>query len=142
MAQLRDIFEKQKPQAVEDYFTFLKFESISSEPEYKNKVLDCCEWLKDYIQKMGFKVEIWETPYHPVLFAHYFTSHDKPTLLIYNHYDVQPVDPLDKWQSPPFEPTVRNGQVFARGAQDNKGQCFYTLLALKALLEKKWHFTY
>ena len=60
---------------------------------------------------------------------------DQPTLLIYNHYDVQPVDPLDKWESPPFEPTIREGSVYARGAQDNKGQCTYVLQALRALIE-------
>jgi acetylornithine deacetylase/succinyl-diaminopimelate desuccinylase-like protein len=90
---------------------------------------------------MGLKVEKWPTKGHPVIFA---SSQpilpDQPTLLIYNHYDVQPVDPLNEWDSPPFEPTVRQGEVYARGAEDNKGQCFYVLQALKALLHKHGSF--
>lgn len=93
--------------------------------------------MRDYLLDMGLEVETWETAGPPVLFASNMEAGpDKPTLLIYNHYDVQPVDPLEEWNSPPFEPTVRDGQVFARGAQDNKGQCFYTMQAVKALLKR------
>lgn len=122
---------------LKDYFTFLKFPSISSEPDYKQDMIDCAHWVIDYLKKIGFKTELWETSGHPVIFASNMQAGpDKPTLLIYNHYDVQPVDPLELWTTPPFEPTIRDGQVYARGAQDNKGQCFYTLHALKSLFEK------
>lgn len=132
----RDYYEKQKTQALEDYFTFLRFQSVSSEPKYKPHMESCSKWLVEYLHKAGFKTEIWPTSQHPVIYAHNMSAGpDKPTLLIYNHYDVQPVDPLEEWHSPPFEPTIRNGEVYARGAQDNKGQCFYTLLALKALMD-------
>lgn len=135
--QLRALYKKNESQALRDYFTFLKFKSISTDPEYAGEVFRCADWLFKYLQDIGFKVDLWPTNGYPTLFAsHMGAGPDKPTLLIYNHYDVQPVDPLEEWKSPPFEPTVRNGQVYARGAQDNKGQCFYTIQALKALLER------
>ena len=133
---LKEIYKRDERNALQDFFTFLKFQSISSEPSYKPQINACADWLVKYLKNIGFNVELWPTKGHPVIFASNLEAGpDKPTLLIYNHYDVQPVDPLDAWESPPFEPTVRNGQVYARGAQDNKGQCFYTVLALKALLE-------
>lgn len=120
-----------------DFFTFLRFASISSEPDYVQPLRDCLAWLKDYLSSLPFHIETWETTGHPVLFASYEgAGPDAPTLLIYNHYDVQPVDPLEGWNSPPFDPTIRQGQVFARGANDNKGQCFYVIQALKALFER------
>lgn len=133
---LQEAFEKNKKAAFKDYYTFLKFQSISSEPVYKEQVLACADWVTDYLKNVGFNVDVWPTIGHPTIFASYeLAGKDQPTLLIYNHYDVQPVDPLELWKTPPFEPTLRNGQVFARGAQDNKGQCFYVLLALKTLIE-------
>lgn len=120
------------PKVLEEYFSFLRFKSVSTDPQYKQEVLACADWLSHYLQEMGFTVERWETSGHPTLFAsHLKAGPNQPTLLLYNHYDVQPVDPIEEWLSPPFEPTVRNGEVFARGAQDNKGQCFYTLQGLK-----------
>lgn len=93
--------------------------------------------MVNYLKRAGFKTEVWSTSRHPVIFASNMEAGpSKPTLLIYNHYDVQPVDPLEEWNSPPFEPTVRDGKVYARGAQDNKGQCFYTLFAMKALMDR------
>ena len=98
----------------------------------------CITWLKDYIEKIGLKCEIWPTQGHPDLFASWMgAGPDKPTFLIYNHYDVQPVDPIEEWISPPFEPTIRDGQVYARGAQDNKGQCFYVLTSIKNALRTR-----
>jgi len=137
ISELKDLYKKNQKNALNDYFTFLKFESISTDPAYSKEVLKCADWLVDYIKKMGFETELWKTKGHPTIFAQNLKAGPKkPTLLIYNHYDVQPVDPLNEWTTPPFEPTVRDGQVYARGAQDNKGQCFYTLQALKALFER------
>lgn len=135
---LRVAYLENKDRALEDFFTFLRFSSISSEPAHNGQTKKCVEWLKTYIEDIGFKTELWEiSDHHPVLFASWNgAGQDLPTLLIYNHYDVQPVDPLEKWHSLPFEPEIRDGQVFARGAQDNKGQCFYVLQALKLLMSK------
>lgn len=138
---LRKIYHKHSEAALKDYFKFLSFKSISSEASYKTEVIRCVEWLKEYVERIGFKCELWKTNGYPVLFANWNEAGaDKPTLLIYNHYDVQPVDPLEEWKSPPFEPELRNGNVYARGAQDNKGQCFYVLQALKLLMEKHKQF--
>lgn len=133
---LREYYKKHQKEAESDYFTFLRFESVSSEPHYKPHIEACAQWVIDYLKKMGFNTELWPTSRHPVIFASNMDAGpSKPTLLIYNHYDVQPVDPLSEWKSPPFEPNVRDGEVYARGAQDNKGQCFYTLFAMKALMD-------
>lgn len=134
---LRKLYQAHSEADLKDYFKFLTFKSISSEAAYKPEVIRCAEWLKNYVEKIGFKCELWETEGLPVLFAEWNgAGADKPTLLIYNHYDVQPVDPLEEWKSPPFDPQLRDGNVYARGAQDNKGQCFYVLQALKLLMEK------
>jgi acetylornithine deacetylase/succinyl-diaminopimelate desuccinylase-like protein len=127
------------PDSIQDFLTFLKFESISTDIAYKPQLLACANWLSDYIKNIGFDVEQWTSADgHPVIFASNLKAGpDKPTLLIYNHYDVQPVDPLDEWTSPPFQPTIRNGEIYARGAQDNKGQCFYVLQALKEFYKNK-----
>lgn len=129
-------FEKSRSQILNDFFRFLRFKTISADPAYRSEMSACVDWLKDYLSKMGMQVEIWKTKNHSIIFAASLISKDAPTVLIYHHYDVQPVDPLDLWTSPPFEPAVRDGQVYARGAQDNKGQCFYTLTALKAFFER------
>lgn len=122
--------------ALSDFFTFLSFESISSEPKSAPHMIACRQWLSSYLERMGFNVEVWETGGHATLFASNDSAgKEAKTLLIYNHYDVQPVDPLELWESPPFEPTVRGGKVYARGAQDNKGQCFFMLTALKRYKE-------
>ena len=130
--------EANQPQWLEEFMTFLSFPSISSEPQFQESVLECADWLVHYLKDLGFEVELWPTQGHPVIFASNMQAGpDKPTLLIYHHYDVQPADPLEEWQSPPFQPRLHEGQVYARGAQDNKGQCFYTLQALKLLQEQR-----
>lgn len=137
VAELFRYFDQNQQEILNDYYTFLKYQSVSSEPQYKEQLLSCVDWIDNYLKKIGFSVEIWPTKRHPVIFASYeMAGPAQPTLLIYNHYDVQPVDPLELWISPPFEPTLRDGEVYARGAQDNKGQCFYVLLALKKLIER------
>ncbi|KAF3361612.1 Cytosolic non-specific dipeptidase [Chlamydiales bacterium STE3] len=135
---LQNIIQTSQNQTLKDYFTFLSFASVSSEPNFKQELLDCVNWLKAYIDAMGFETELWRHDEgHPVLYASYKVNENAPTLLIYNHYDVQPYDPLDLWETPPFQPTLRGKEVYARGAQDNKGQCFYVLQGLKALLQKE-----
>lgn len=134
MSDLTTFYDAHQQDILEDFKAFLRFQSISSEPEYKQHVRSCADWVADYLRRQGLEVEYWESAGHPVLFAEDLTAGpDKPTVLIYNHYDVQPVDPLELWKTPPFEPDVRNGDIFARGAQDNKGQCFYVLQVIRAL---------
>lgn len=115
---------------------FLTFPSISTAPEHDGDVRACAEWLIKHLQFIGIKnAELHETPGHPIVYAeHCEAGPDKPTVLFYGHYDVQPVDPLDLWTDPPFTPVFRDGKVFARGATDDKGQVFLHLKALEALL--------
>lgn len=136
---LKALYEKEKQSNLNDYFTFLRFKSIATDLAYKEEVLQCADWLSNYLKQCGLTVEKWETGRPaPTIFAQDLRAGpDKETLLIYCHYDVQPVDPLNEWTTPPFEPTQREGQIFARGASDNKGQCFYTIIALKTLLKTR-----
>lgn len=137
LKSLQELLAEQQSTALEEYFTFLRFPSVSSETKHNGDVLACADWVVNYLKKLGFQTELWPTSGHPTVFAtNLEAGPEKPTLLIYNHYDVQPIDPLEEWLSQPFEPVVRAGEVFARGAQDNKGQCFYTLQALKILLKR------
>ncbi len=133
---MRAWIDTHRPQWIEDYFKFLRFPSISFESKYKADMQECVDWLTQLLTNMHFEVEQWPTAGQPVLFAQNLQAGPtKPTLLIYNHYDVQPVEPLEEWLSPPFQPTLCDGKVYARGAQDNKGQCFYVLQSLKMLQE-------
>ena len=120
---------------LDDYFEFLRFKSISTDPAYKQDVLACADWLTGYLESCGLSVERLETNGHPTLLATNEHKPGRPSLLIYHHYDVQPVDPLDEWHSDPFQPTQKGDVVYARGASDNKGQCFYTLSAIRAVKE-------
>jgi acetylornithine deacetylase/succinyl-diaminopimelate desuccinylase-like protein len=105
-----------------DLFELLRIESISAKSEHKADVGRAAQWLVDHFGKLGLKVERIETPGNPVVYAESPAVPGAPTVLVYGHYDVQPVEPLNLWTTPPFEPTVRGGNVFARGATDDKGQ--------------------
>ncbi len=136
MSQWTEYWDANKSSLLNDYFKYLSFPSVSTDPAYAKDVRACADWLKGYLEKSGLEVEMWETENHPTLFATDLSAGpDKPTLLIYHHYDVQPVDPLELWDSPPFEPKEKNGTVYARGASDNKGQSFYTIAAIRAVKE-------
>ncbi len=134
--QFKKWFTNQRDKTLEDFFTFLSFPSISTDSQFEQDSRRTAQWLLEYMQKIGLDAEIWETPGLPVVFgSHLKAGSHRPTLLIYQHYDVQPVDPLELWHSDPFKAVIKNGQIYARGAVDNKGQCFYSLTAIKAFLE-------
>ncbi len=137
LISLKKKIDESREAWLEDFRTFLSFPSISADPKSKSSLLACADWLAAYLKKIHFNVELWQTAGHPILYASYTQAGpDKPTLLIYNHYDVQPADPLDAWSNPPFEATIKGNEIYARGAQDNKGQCFYVIQALKLLMEQ------
>lgn len=130
------IFEQNEASWKKTYKHFLSFPSISTDPSYKKDILNCCSWLQSYLEKeLNLETEIWETPDHPTLFAKSKEDLSKPTVLIYGHYDVQPIDPIEDWNTPPFEPSEREGNIYARGAVDDKGQIFYALCAVHALIK-------
>jgi len=121
---------------IQELTDFLSIPSVSTAPENAADVRKCGEWLVNHLRKIGLEtVELHETPGHPIVYAeHCHAGPDKPTVLFYGHYDVQPVDPIELWTNPPFEPTYRDGKVFARGATDDKGQVFLHIKAIEALL--------
>ncbi|MFN5112768.1 MAG: dipeptidase [Ignavibacteria bacterium] len=121
---------------IQELTEFLSIPSVSTAPEHAADVRKCGEWLVNHLRKIGLEtVELHETPGHPIVYAeHCHAGPDKPTVLFYGHYDVQPVDPIELWTNPPFEPTYRDGKVFARGATDDKGQVFLHIKAMEALL--------
>lgn len=136
LATFKEHFEKEKEEILNDFKEFLRFKTIATDPEYHSEVLKCAEWLSEYLTHCGLEVEKWETENAPVVFATDLRAgSDKETLLLYCHYDVQPTDPEKEWISPPFEPTVRDGEIYARGASDDKGQCFYTIVAIRTFLK-------
>lgn len=122
---------------LENLLTLLRFPSISTDPERRGDVRACAEWLVDYCRSIGLTTELHETPGHPVLVARSAPRPGLPTVLIYGHYDVQPVDPVELWASPPFEPEIREGRIYARGSTDNKGQHFAHLCGLADELAEK-----
>jgi acetylornithine deacetylase/succinyl-diaminopimelate desuccinylase-like protein len=133
-SELEKYFETNEKRILQEYFDLLRFKSISTDPAYHQDCLDCAVWLQRALEQLTFKTELIETPGKPVLLAERSGKPDAPRIVFYGHYDVQPADPLDLWESPPFEPEIRNGRVYARGALDNKGQTFYFLKAVEALV--------
>jgi len=135
LKKISDHYQKHKTSLIGDFLSFLRFQSVSSESSYKKALLECMDWLKNEAIKLEMTVDVWKRKTgHPILFCKDLSAgKEAPTLLIYNHYDVQPVDPVEEWNHAPFDPCIIDGQVYARGAQDNKGQCFYVLQALKIL---------
>ncbi|OPY25309.1 MAG: putative metallohydrolase [Methanocella sp. PtaU1.Bin125] len=117
-----------------DLIEFLRIPSISMYSSYAGDVRKAAQWALDRAQRLGFTGALYETPGHPVVYAELCPHKDAPTLLIYGHYDVQPAEPLEKWLTPPFEPAVRDGAVYARGATDDKGQLFTYFMAIESIL--------
>jgi acetylornithine deacetylase/succinyl-diaminopimelate desuccinylase-like protein len=115
---------------------FLRIPSVSAKSEHKPDIDRAARWVADKLRSAGFDtVEIVPTNMHPLVYAEWLGAPGKPTILFYGHYDVQPAEPLDLWTSPAFEPTVRDGMLFARGTADDKGQVHLHLKALAALHE-------
>ncbi len=134
--QFKQWYKDHYDEILQDFFTFLSFPSISTDPQFNQHSRATADWLCKYMNKMGLETTLWETPGLPSVFGEYKKAgKHRPTLLIYQHYDVQPVDPIELWKSDPFKPVIKDNKVYARGASDNKGQCFYSLTAVKAMLE-------
>lgn len=119
----------------EDLCELLRIPSVSADSRYQQDVQRAAQWLGDRFRDMSLKTQLVKTNGHPIVFA--ATEHDEnlPTVLVYGHYDVQPPDPLDEWKTPPFEPSRRNGNVYARGATDDKGQVLTHVFSAEALLK-------
>ena len=135
---LLEYYEANKERHLEGLFQLLRIPSISTLPEHKPDIRRAAEFLADELRSMGMKnVEIIEgkESQHPLVYAEWLEAPGKPTLLIYGHYDVQPADPLEEWTTPPFEPTLRHNNVYARGAVDDKGQVYLLVKALEGFFK-------
>jgi acetylornithine deacetylase/succinyl-diaminopimelate desuccinylase-like protein len=114
---------------------FIRFPTVSAQPKHEGDIRRCASWLAGHLRRIGLDdVRIVPTQRHPLVYASWQGARGRPTLLIYGHYDVQPVDPLNEWHSQPFEPTVRGADLFGRGACDDKGQMFTHVKAMEAYL--------
>lgn len=136
MSRIQQHLENRYDQDVSDLIEILRIPSISALSEYREEMARAAEWLKEYMVQLRLENAcVLPTSGHPIVYADWLNDPAKPTALIYGHYDVQPVDPLHLWQTPPFEPDVRAGRLYARGASDDKGQVMAHLAALGALLD-------
>ena len=125
-----------RPSHLEDYYSFLRFPSVSTDEQFRVKVAECAQWLVNKLQGIGLETQLVPTPGHPIVWARNKHQPGRRSVMIYGHYDVQPPDPLDLWDSPPFEPVLKDGYVFARGATDNKGQILSHILGVQEALEQ------
>lgn len=130
-------FNQHKDSIIGFWEQFLQFASISADPANKPDCDACAAWLDQHLRSSGFNSRLVATPGKPVVLARHEGDPSLPTILIYGHYDVQPVDPLEAWDTPPFEPTWRDDRLYARGAQDNKGQLAYTLCAVDMMIKQQ-----
>jgi len=135
MNNIIDFINVNRERYLEELKALLAIPSISALPEHAADVRRCAEWCGDEMRRVGLQnVRLIETPGNPVVYGDWLGAEGAPTILFYGHYDVQPVDPLNLWESPPFEATIRDGEIFARGSADDKGQVFMHLKAIEAHL--------
>ena len=121
---------------LEDYFSFLRFPSVSTDNQFASNVRECAQWVSQKLAAIGLESKVVPTAGHPIVWARNEHRPGRRTVLIYGHYDVQPPDPLELWDSPPFEPVLKDGYVFARGATDNKGQILSHILGIQETMEQ------
>ncbi len=136
MSQLSELVSNNQTKNVEELKELLRIPSISSLSEHKEDIQKAASWISNKLKNIGMEhVEIIQTKGHPIIYADWIHQENAPTVLVYGHYDVQPVDPVDLWETPPFEPTIRDEKIFARGATDDKGQMFLHIKAVESLME-------
>ena len=140
MDRVKDYIERNKSKFLEELFELLRIPSISAKSEHKKDIITCAELLKSHLEKQGFNnCEICKTKGNPIVYGEKIIDNKLPTVLVYGHYDVQPTDPVELWNSAPFEPIVKKtsihpeGAIFARGACDDKGQMFMHIKAFEIL---------
>lgn len=131
-------FQNVREQQLDELKQWLSIPSISALSAHKADMSKAAEWLADALTRAGLEnVEVHQTGGHPIVYADHLHAPGKPTVLVYGHYDVQPVDPLHLWTTPPFEPDIRDGKLYARGATDDKGQVFLHIKAIEAILKQE-----
>ncbi len=128
-------------QFLDELKTLLRIPSVSTDPAYESELRKCADWMIAHLQQIGVeKTRLIETEGHPIVYGEHIVDDARPTILIYGHYDVQPPDPLELWDSDPFEPVIRDGHIFARGASDDKGQMFILIKAIESIFKTRGSF--
>ncbi len=136
MSNWESYLEENKRRFLEELLDFIRIPSISALPEHADDVQQAAEWVAKRLESAGVEnVEILPTGGHAVVYGDWLHAPNKPTILIYGHFDTQPADPFELWTNPPFEPTIREGRIYARGASDDKGNMLVPILAVEALLK-------
>jgi acetylornithine deacetylase/succinyl-diaminopimelate desuccinylase-like protein len=137
MDKVIDYINVNRDRYLEELKALLAIPSISALPQHAADVRRCAEWCADEMRRIGLQnVKLIDTPGNPVVYGDWLGAEGAPTILFYGHYDVQPVDPLELWESPPFEATIRDGEIYARGSADDKGQVFMHFKAIEAHLKQ------
>ncbi|MFA5444354.1 MAG: dipeptidase [Bacteroidales bacterium] len=135
MSEIKDFIKKNSPRFVEELNKLIRIPSVSSQNEHKEDMHKCAQQYVVSLMEAGAdEAFVFPTTGHPVVFAQKIIDPEKPTVLVYGHYDVQPIDPVELWKSPPFEPEIRDGAIYARGADDDKGQSFMHVKAFEYLV--------
>ena len=130
----KDYLDKNKERFLEELLALLRIPSVSARSEHKNDMIHCAEAVKKSLLDAGVeRADIFTTPGHPIVYAEKLVDKNKPTVLVYGHYDVQPADPLELWKSGPFDPVIKDGKIYARGACDDKGQFYMHVKALEMM---------
>jgi len=130
-------YQEHQPEFLEGLKAFLRIPSISTLSEHKSDIRKAAEFVRSELEKAGLQqAQLIEGQGNPLVYAEWLGAPGRPTLLLYGHYDVQPPDPLDEWKSPPFEPAIRNDNIYARGSADDKGQTFILMKAVEGLLKQ------
>ncbi|MGK7394625.1 MAG: dipeptidase [Candidatus Cyclobacteriaceae bacterium M3_2C_046] len=133
---MKEFITTHKDQFLDELFNLLRIQSVSADPKFKEDVLKAADFLKHKLLDAGAdKAEIHPTEGYPIVYGEKMVDKSLPTVLIYGHYDVQPADPYELWETPPFEPTVRNNKIFARGSSDDKGQMYVHIKALETMVK-------
>ena len=132
---VQEYLREHHDRALEELKEFLRIPSVSADSAFRQDCQKAARFVYEQLAACGFRTETIETVGQPIISAEWLQAEGAPTVLVYGHYDVQPPDPLDEWTTPPFEPTVRDGRLFARGATDDKGQVFTHIKSVQAWLE-------
>ena len=136
MQEIKKYVEENKQRFLDELFELLRFPSVSADPKYRGDVLKTAEFVALKLKEAGAdNIEICQTAGYPIIYGEKLIDPALPTVLVYGHYDVQPADPLELWHTPPFEPTIRDGKIYARGSADDKGQFYMHVKAFELMMK-------
>src|SRR3954468_24236205 len=135
---MNDFLTTNKDRFLNELLELLRIPSVSADPKFKDDVFRTAEYIQEKLKAAGAdKVELCQTAVYPIVYGEKMVDPGLPTVLVYGHYDVQPADPYELWDSPPFEPLVKNGNIYARGACDDKGQMYMHIKAFEMMVKNK-----